>query len=96
MTVPYPIPNTKSSRYLGIKVGIKTQERKIGKLRNLHFQQTKGASDKTLNPDEMLLSQRLQHKQVYNFRLYKAKLLLQAKELSEQKIPITEILNYKN
>ncbi|MEM5810913.1 MAG: hypothetical protein QXP66_03350 [Candidatus Aenigmatarchaeota archaeon] len=35
--------------------------------------------------EEMIFSKKLQHKQIYNFQLHKAKLLLQAKELPENK-----------
>lgn len=38
--------------------------------------------------EEMILSQKLQHNQVYNFKLHKAKLQLQAKELPEQKFQL--------
>jgi len=39
-------------------------------------------------PEEMIFSQKLQHNQVYNFQLHKAKLALQAKELPEQKFQL--------
>ncbi len=39
-------------------------------------------------PEEMIASHKLGHKQIYNFQLHRAKLLLQAKEFSGQKFEL--------
>lgn len=47
------------------------------------------------SPEEIILSKKLQHKQVYEFKLHRAKLLLQAKELSERKFqPLKNYLEF--
>jgi transposase-like protein len=43
---------------------------------------------KLFKPEEIILSKKLQHKQIYNFKLHRAKLELQAKELPEQKFQL--------
>src|SRR3990167_3596092 len=44
-----------------------------------------------LSKKEMLFSQKLQHNQVYNFQLHKAKLELQSKELLPQKFQLLRV-----
>jgi transposase-like protein len=39
-------------------------------------------------PDELIITKQLQHRQIYNFKLHRAKLELQAKELPEQKFQL--------
>ncbi|MDI6807324.1 MAG: hypothetical protein QMD14_06015, partial [Candidatus Aenigmarchaeota archaeon] len=52
------------------------------------FHRLREKSRGMFSPKELILSQRLQHKQVYEFQLHRAKLLLQAKELPQRKFQL--------
>ena len=43
---------------------------------------------KSFSPDNLIFSKKLQHKQIYEFKLHKAKLMLQEKELQDRKFQL--------
>lgn len=52
------------------------------------FSRIRQEAKKLFEPEEMILSQKLEHKQVYNFQLHRAKMELTKKELPEQKFSL--------
>jgi len=78
------------SKILAKKFRVKIPERTISnwinKLKNIcTFLKIRKEVEKSFTKENIIFSQKLQHKQIYNFQVHNAKLLLREKELPKQK-----------
>lgn len=72
-----------------IKIPIPTIHSWVKEYSNIcTFNRLREQASKLFKPEETILSQKLQHKQIYNFQLHRAKLELVKKELPEQKFQL--------
>lgn len=84
------------SKLIGSRFKIKVPQRTISHwisgYRNMcTYHRLRKRAIKLYKPKEIIFSQKLQHKQIYNFQLHKAKLLFQSKELPEQKFRLLKL-----
>jgi ATP-dependent exoDNAse (exonuclease V) beta subunit/transposase-like protein len=87
----YTLERTKKeiAKRFHIKIPTSTINLWIKKYSNIcRFMRLREQARKLFKPEEMIFSHKLQHKQIYNFQLHKAKLELLKNELPEQKFQL--------